>query len=164
VGRENRAAITGGIVLLAIIIGVIVLAVTFHGARDNSAPLTTPTPTGTLHSGTPVGSQTPSNQGSFEFRISPVNSQAKPGESVMYVMDILPSDGFNETVHVSLVVSALFTSRNYDLGTYEPPYPRRIEYPITVPTSIPSGITLEGKVTAEGGRTQREETIHLRVV
>ncbi|MDD1677031.1 MAG: hypothetical protein LUQ40_04750 [Methanomicrobiales archaeon] len=161
-GMENRAALAGVIVLLAIIIGGIILAAAVHGTRDDTAPVITPT-TVPSPSGTIAGNQIPVHQGSFEFRISPMDSQAKPGESITYVMDILPSGGFNDTVHVTLVVSALFVTRNYDLGTYEPPYPRRIEYPLTVPSSIPSGITLEGKITADGGEIQRKETIHLRV-
>jgi len=163
VGKENRAALAGGIVLLVIIIGAIVLAAAVYGVRDSTAPAITPTPTGAQPAGTPSGMQVPSHQGSFVFSISPIEAQAKPGESVTYVMDILPSGGFNDTVHVTLVVSALFVTQNYDLGTYGPPFPRRIEYPVTVPGSIPSGITLEGKITAEGGGIQRMEIIHLRV-
>jgi hypothetical protein len=162
--KESRAAVTGAIVLLALVLGVIVLAGALHGSQSDLRGVPSPTPTGSHPGVRPTTGAANGNTGSFTFSIAPQTAQARPGETLTYTMDILPVDGYNGTVHVTLIVSALFVTRDYDLGTYEPPYPRRIEYPMTVPTSIPSGITLEGKVTAQGTGTRKTETIHLRVV
>jgi hypothetical protein len=162
--KESRAALIGAGVLLALVIGVIVVAGTLYGGQGDRSAVLSPTPSGSGPAISPTIAGGIPNRGSFTFSISPQTAQARPGQTLTYTMDILPVDGYNGTVHVTLVVSALFVTRDYDLGTYEPPYPRHIEYPMMVPGSIPSGITLEGKVTAQGGGTRKVETIHLRVV
>jgi hypothetical protein len=64
---------------------------------------------------------------------------------------------------MELVASVLFFSHTYDLGIQEPPYPKTVEYPFTVPDNLPSGVTVNGVVSSTGGGITREDQLSLTV-
>jgi len=78
-------------------------------------------------------------------------------------MTITAQNGFSASVHMELVASVLFFSKTYDLGTVNPPYPTTLNYPFTVPNSLPSGVAVNGVVTSTGGGITREDDLTLTV-
>ena len=88
----------------------------------------------------------------FTLLVTPVEARAAPGGTVLYIMTIEPEGGFHDQISLHLTVSALLVYREtFDLGTIDPPYPKVFEYRFTVPSDVPSGITVKGVLTAEGG-------------
>ncbi len=80
-------------------------------------------------------------------------------------MTISGTNGFSAPVQLSLHVSAVFVyNRDYDLGTQYPPYPKIVDYPFTVPSNVPGGITVNGLLTARGGSEVRQVPLVLQVV
>jgi hypothetical protein len=79
-------------------------------------------------------------------------------------MTIEPRDCFSGEIHMTLTATAfLFMSQTEDLGVQEPPYPKTIEYPFTVPDNWPSGLTVNGVVTSTGDGITREGHLSLTV-
>ena len=130
----------------------------------------TPGPTGPVSPGvTPwvtlsaTPSTTPSGPPGFTVIISPVQASAGKGETVTYTMKIEAQNGFSAKIHMELVASVLFFSQTYDLGTQEPPYPKTVEYPFTVPDSLWPGTTVNGVLRSTGGGITREDQLTLTV-
>ncbi len=122
------------------------------GATPSETPSETPSATPT-YSGPP----------GFTVTVSPTQATAGKGEKVTYTMEIDAQNGFSDTIHMELVASVLFFSQTYDLGTLEPPYPKTVEYPFTVPDNLPSGVTVNGVVRSTGGGITREDQLTLTV-
>ena len=99
----------------------------------------------------------------FTLTTSPTSTTAGRGETVTYTMVIDGKNGFSSPVTLELTASALFVTRTYDFGTYDPPFPRTIQYPFTVPDYIPPGVTVDGTLRATGGGLVRENRLTLRV-
>jgi hypothetical protein len=100
---------------------------------------------------------TPVIQGppAFTLLVTPVEARAMPGGTVIYTMTIEPEGGFHDQISLHLTASAFIVYREtFDLGTVDPPYPKVFEYHYTVPSDVPSGITLKGVLVAEGGGYQ----------
>jgi hypothetical protein len=95
--------------------------------------------------------------------VSPTQITAGRGETVTYQMMIEAQNGFSGDIHMELVASVLFFSHTYDLGIQEPPYPKTVEYPFTVPDNLPSGVTVNGVVSSTGGGITREDQLSLTV-
>jgi hypothetical protein len=100
----------------------------------------------------------------FTLLVTPVEARAAPGGTVLYSMTIEPEGGFHDQISLHLTASSLLVYREtFDLGTVDPPYPKVFEYRFTVPSDIPSGITVKGVLTAEGGGYQNTEDLILHI-
>jgi hypothetical protein len=161
--------IIGAAVLLALMVG---LLVNIPGPIPREVPFTPinvpektlPNPTATLSEAPAVTVPPPMNltttqviQGppAFTLLVTPVEARAAPGGTVLYSMTIEPEGGFHDQISLHLTVSAfLLYHETFDLGTVDPPYPKVFEYRFTVPSDVPSGITVKGVLTAEGGGYQ----------
>ncbi len=105
----------------------------------------------------PSSTGTPVIQGppSFLLLVVPVEARAPPGGTVLYTMTVEPRGGFDDPIDLHLDVSALLLyHESFDLGTVYPPYPETFEYRFVVPGNVPSGITVRGLLSAEGGGYQ----------
>ncbi|MDD1655329.1 MAG: hypothetical protein LUO91_06455 [Methanomicrobiales archaeon] len=130
-------------------------------ATPSSPPATgtQPTPAGTQVTATPAVSGTPD----FTLTTSPVSASAGPGETVTYTMVIDGKNGFDSPVRLELTATALFVTRRYDFGTYNPPFPQTIHYPFVVPDYLPPGVTVDGVLKATSGDLVRENRLILVV-
>jgi hypothetical protein len=106
---------------------------------------------------------TPSGPPDFSLSTSPTSVTARRGETVTFTMVIDGKNGFASPVTLELSASALFVTRTYDFGTYDPPFPRTIQYPFTVPNYLPPGVTVDGTLKATGGGLVHENRLTLRV-
>jgi len=109
---------------------------------------------------------TPVIQGppAFTLLVTPVEARAPPGGTVGYTMTIEPKGGFDDPINLRLTVSALALYREtFDLGTVDPPYPKVFEYRFIVPPDVPSGITVRGVLTGEGGGYQDTADLILQI-
>jgi hypothetical protein len=105
----------------------------------------------------PTSTETPVIQGppSFLLLVVPVEARAPPGGTVLYTMTVEPRGGFDDPIDLRLDVSALLLyHESFDLGTVYPPYPKTFDYRFVVPATVPSGITVSGLLSAEGGGYQ----------
>jgi hypothetical protein len=119
----------------------------------------------------PVRQQTPFVQPTtaaapkpFTLKVSPTSASAKPGETLTYTLAIEGGEGITVPVHLTLTAGALFFSQTYDLGQIEPPFPRSVTYDFTVPSNVPSGITINGILTGSGNGQTSEAQIALNVL
>jgi hypothetical protein len=101
----------------------------------------------------------------FTVTVSPAETSAARGETVMYRMTIDAQNGFSGNVSMQLVASAYFglVSQTIDLGVQEPPYPKTIVYPFPIPANWPPGITVNGVVKSTGDGIARENQLTLTV-
>jgi hypothetical protein len=99
----------------------------------------------------------------FTVIVSPVQTTASKGETVTYSMRIEARNGFSDPIHMELVASVLFFSQTYDLGIQNPPYPKTVQYPFTVPDNLFSGTTVNGVLRSTGGGITREDQLTLSV-
>ena len=109
---------------------------------------------------------TPVIQGppAFTLLVTPVEVRSPPGGTVVYMMTIEPKGGFDDPINLRLTVSALALYRQtFDLGTVDPPYPKVFEYRFIVPPDVPSGITVRGVLTGEGGGYQDTTDLILQI-
>jgi hypothetical protein len=120
---------------------------------------TQPTPAGTQVMVSPAASGTPD----FTLTTSPVSASAGPGETVTYTMVIDGMNGFASPVRLELTASALFVTRQYDFGTYNPPFPQTVNYPFVVPDYLPPGVTVDGVLKASSGDLVHENRLMLQV-
>ncbi|MDD1663974.1 MAG: hypothetical protein LUQ32_01350 [Methanomicrobiales archaeon] len=123
-------------------------------------PATSVTP-GATPSVTP--STTPGGPPGFTVTISPVQASAGKGETVTYTMKIEAQNGFSGKIHMELVAGVLFFSQTYDLGIQEPPYPKTIQYPFTVPDNLWPGAAVNGILRSTGDGITREDQLTLTV-
>ena len=140
--------------------------VTLSGSETPPSPTASfPWPTGaaTQVTAAATASLTPSGSPYFTLTTSPTSASAGRGETVTYTMVIDGKNGFSSPVTLELTASALFVSRTYDFGTYDPPFPRTIPYPFTVPDYLPSGVTVDGTLKATSGDLVHENRLTLRV-
>jgi hypothetical protein len=100
----------------------------------------------------------------FTLSVSPASASGKPGETISYTLRINGGEGQIDPVHFSLTAGALFFSQTYDLGDEQPPFPKTSVYQFTIPTNIPSGITINGVLTATGAGQTREQPVTLKVL
>ncbi|MCU0630661.1 MAG: hypothetical protein MUF37_05885 [Methanoregulaceae archaeon] len=100
----------------------------------------------------------------FTLSVSPASASGKPGETISYTLRIGGGEGQTEPVHFTLTASALFFSQTYELGDEQPPFPKTSVYQFTIPTNIPSGITINGVLTATGAGQTREQAVTLNVL
>jgi len=110
-----------------------------------------------------TASPTPSGPPGFTVTVSPVQASASKGETVTYTMRIEAQNGFSDKIHMELVASVLFFSQTYDLGIQDPPYPKTIQYPFTVPDNLWPGTTVNGVLKSTGGGITREDPLTLTV-
>ena len=109
-------------------------------------------------------SPTPSGPPGFTVTVSPTQITASRGETVTYTMRIEAQNGFSDKIHMESWQAFLWSSAGpTDLGIQEPPYPKTIEYPFTVPANWPPGITVNGILRSTGGGITREDQITLTV-
>jgi hypothetical protein len=94
----------------------------------------------------------------FSLLVTPQSTSARPGDTLTYTLNIQHGEGLTGPVHFSLAANVLFFSQTYDLGTIDPPFPKSITYDFTVPGNLPSGVTVNGVITATGnGQTETQE-------
>ncbi len=134
-------------------------------ATPTSSPVSTTRPTSSATQVTVTATASPTYSGPPDFTLttSPTSASAGRGETVTYTMVIDGKNGFSSPVTLELTASALFVTRTYDIGTYDPPFPRTIQYPFTVPDYIPPGVTVDGTLKATGGGLVRENRLTLQV-
>ena len=121
--------------------------------------VTTPPAAGTQVTVTPTVAGPPD----FTLSTSPVSASARRGETVTYTMVIDGKNGFDSPVRLELTATALFVTRRYDFGTYNPPFPRTIHYPFVVPDYLPPGVTIDGVLKATSDDLVRENRLTLIV-
>jgi hypothetical protein len=139
---------------------------TLYGtATPTSSPAMTTGPTLSATQGTVTTTASPTYSGPPDFSLttSPTSVNTGRGETVTYTMVIDGKNGFSAPVTLELTASALFVSRTYDFGTYNPPFPQTIRYPFTVPDYLPPGVTVDGTLRATGGGLVRENRLTLQV-
>jgi hypothetical protein len=141
------------LVTAAVIFAVVLPALELQQVRREleTPPAILPPVTGTPF---PVSPGVTAIQGppSFSLLVTPVEARAPPGGTILYTMTIEPKGGFDDRLSLRLDVNALLLYReSFDLGTIDPPYPRTVEYRFVVPADVPSGITVKGVLSAEGG-------------
>jgi hypothetical protein len=118
-------------------------------ALPSSAPTPLPTSMPQTTAITPVP---------FSLLVTPQSASARPGDTLTYTLAIQHGEGLTGPIHFSLAAHVLFFSQTYDLGTVDPPFPKSIRYDFVVPGNLPSGVTVNGVVTATGdGQTETEE-------
>jgi len=100
----------------------------------------------------------------FSLSVTPQSASAKPGDTLTYSLDVLHGEGLTGPIHFSLAAKVLFFSQTYDLGTIDPPFPKNIRYDFTVPGNLPSGVTVNGVITATGNGQTESEDISLNVL
>jgi hypothetical protein len=96
--------------------------------------------------------------------VTPQSASARPGDTLTYTLTIQHGEGLTGPIHFSLAAHVLFFSQTYDLGTVDPPFPKSIRYDFVVPGNLPSGVTVNGVVTATGGGQTETEDISLNVL
>jgi hypothetical protein len=96
--------------------------------------------------------------------VSPASASGKPGETITYTLRIEGGEGQTEPIHFTLTASALFFSQTYDIGDEQPPFPKTSVYQFIVPGNIPSGITINGVLSATGAGQTRGQQITLKVL
>jgi hypothetical protein len=180
--RKYRGFIPLGIVILvmaAFYLGPILFPEGSGGSSQNPSPTptltetATPTsspasptqPAGATTQGTVTATASPTYSGPPDFSLStsPTSVSTGRGETVTYTMVIDGKNGFSAPVTLELTASALFVTRTYDFGTYDPPFPRTIQYPFTVPDYLPPGVTVDGTLRATGDGLVRENRLTLQV-
>jgi hypothetical protein len=143
----------------ALIVGAIFFAVILPAIelQQVKRSLETP-PTATLPvTGTPYPTNGTIVQGppGFLLLVTPVEARAPPGGVIVYTLTVEPRGGFDESISLRLDVQALLLYRqSFDLGTIDPPYPKTFDYRFIVPADAPSGITVNGVLTGEGGGSE----------
>jgi len=100
----------------------------------------------------------------FTLSVSPASASGKPGETISYTLRIDGGEGQTEPIHFRLTASALLFSQTYDLGDEQPPFPKTSVYLFAIPGNIPSGITINGVLTASGAGQTREQLVTLKVL
>jgi hypothetical protein len=100
----------------------------------------------------------------FFLSVSPASASGKPGETITYTLRIEGGEGQTEPIHFTLTASALFFSQTYDIGDEQPPFPKTSVYQFIVPGNIPSGITINGVLSATGAGQTRGQQITLKVL
>jgi hypothetical protein len=100
----------------------------------------------------------------FALSVSPASTSGKPGETISYTLRIDGGEGQTEPIHFTLKASALFFSQTYEIGDESPPFPKTSVYQFTIPGNIPSGITVNGVLTASGAGQTREQPVTLKVL
>jgi hypothetical protein len=137
-----------------------------------TALVATPVPRGTTLRPTLTGTPaTFSSEGSepavapepFSFSVSPVTASAQPGDTLSYTLRIEGGQGQTEPIHFTLKASALFITQTFELGDEPPPFPKTVTYQFVVPGNVPTGITINGVITATGAGQTREQPITLIV-
>ena len=131
-------------------------------AGQNPTPSTVitlqPTPTGLPDSSGPVVPRP------FTLSVSPASASGKPGDTISYTLRIDGGEGQTEPIHFTLKASALFFTQTYEIGDESPPFPKTSVYQFTIPGNIPSGITINGVLTASGAGQTREQPVTLKVL
>ncbi len=112
----------------------------------------------------PAESSGPVTPRPFMLSVSPASASGRPGETISYTLRIDGGEGQTEPIHFTLTAGALFFSQTYDLGEEQPPFPKTSVYQFIVPGNIPSGITINGVLTATGAGQTREQPVTLMVV
>lgn len=107
---------------------------------------------------TPQGTVVP-----FSLSVRPLSASARPGDTLTYTLDIQGGEGMTGPIHLSLTAGALFYTKTYDLGDINPPFPKTITYDFQVPGNLPSGITVNGVITASGGGQTESREITLTI-
>jgi hypothetical protein len=139
--------------------------------------VTLPAPSGTIHGVTmslPSSTQAPSQTSMppttaikpvpFSLSVTPQSASAKPGDILTYTLAIQHGEGMTDPIHMSLTAKVLFITQTYDLGALDPPFPKSIRYDFTVPGNLPSGVTVNGVITATGGAQTESEDITLNIL
>ena len=126
---------------------------TIPGINSTLPPTSIPTPQGSAVIPVP-----------FSLSVSPLSASARPGDTLTYTLDIRGGEGITEPIHLALTAKALFFSQTYDLGDLTPPFPQSITRDFQVPGNLPSGITVNGVITATEGAQTESQDITLKIV
>lgn len=183
--ERQRWIIIGSIVVIAVLVTVVSLpGLIVQSPAPEALPVTppltgmnpvppaygttavpvTPSPAPALPVTSPQAtSPAPAGPPGFTVSITPAHATAGKGETVVYRMRIEAQNGFSGKIHMEVTASFLFFSQTQDLGFQEPPYPKTIEYPFTVPDTLPPGITVNGVVRSTGDGITREDHLSLTV-
>ncbi len=98
----------------------------------------------------------------FTISVTPTSTSARSGDVIPYTLKINGGEGLNEPIHLTFKASASGYSKTYDLGDLQPPFPTTITKSVTMPSGIPSGITITGTFTATGGGMTSKATITIK--
>lgn len=99
----------------------------------------------------------------FSISVEPEKMTANVGDEVTYSMRIDADEGYNESIHLVLDISALGYQVTLDVGKQDPPYPKDFEYSFTIPSEIPIDVTAEGVLTATSGSYVVQETVEMTI-
>jgi hypothetical protein len=166
--RKDRNILLVSLLLILLVgaLAVLAPAILVHRAQEileMPAGTTEPSPTPVRTESpflSPVSTtvpETPVIQGPPAFRllVTPVEARVRPGDTIVYSLTVEPEGGFDEPVSLRLDVRALFLyQESFDLGTIDPPFPKTLDYRFVVPSEVPTGITVSGVLTGEGGEYQ----------
>ncbi|HZD43280.1 MAG TPA: hypothetical protein VE134_04410, partial [Methanomicrobiales archaeon] len=154
-GKKKVTGVIMLVVIAAILFGTLYLHIpgTLFGSQKETAPA------GSTYETEETGGTSPG----FIITISPQSTTAHPGEVVTYSFTLVATNGFKESVHLQLLVTAPFFSQTYDLGLIEPPYPKTVEYQFKVPDMVLPGITANGHLLAEGGGKSADRDLILKI-
>ena len=87
-------------------------------------------------------------QAPFSIDVNPKKKTVKPGDEIIFTVDITADSGFNDYIAIVLEVEAMSYYDIYDFGYIEPPYPKQVQETITVPEEVPASVTVYGTITA----------------
>jgi hypothetical protein len=88
----------------------------------------------------------------FVIIVTPLETQAHPGDPLNYELTVIPDEGFYEPISLQIdIVSVPVFRGSYDLGVLKPPYPGPYKYRVVVPEQAPAPLTVKGTLHARGG-------------
>ena len=100
----------------------------------------------------------------FSITATPVSTSARAGQVITYTININGGQGLNEQIHLTVKASAYGYSKTYDLGYISPPFPTTITKTVTMPSGVPSGVTINGLITATGGGQTKTTTVKIKSI
>lgn len=130
-----------------------------HQPERTPDPVVVP-PTETIIPATPP----PAPDSGYLITVSPEYATAYPGTDLDYSLTITAAPDFKEPVHLILHIDAVVTSLEYDLGRVNPPYPDTVVATVPIPSYLPGGIDVSGRVVGYGGGITQETAVVLGIL
>lgn len=100
----------------------------------------------------------------YLITVSPAYATAYPGTDLEYSLTVTAAPDFQQPVYLVLHIDAVVTSLEYDLGRVDPPYPKTVLATVPIPSYLPGGIDVSGRVVGTGGGITRETSVELGLI
>lgn len=101
----------------------------------------------------------------FSITVTPVETQARPGDPLDYELTVFPDEGFDKPITLTIDIESDPVFRgSYDMGVLRVPYPGPYRYRVVVPEVAPAPLTVRGTLHARGGGHEEEVDLVLFIV